>query len=106
MELKYDKAVGFMSDYRCELTAELDVLAKLNTMECYDVFYHYILIDDHALRENCLPIRVPGGTVGGIWFDDSRVITKIFIDQDYVIETYTDNTNEVVQKYVGEKLEW
>lgn len=94
------------SEYRCELTRELDSLAKLTEEVYYDFFYHYILADDYCKKEKCLAIRVPGGTVGALWIDSRNIITKIVIDTDYVVKTYPDNVNKIVQKFVGEVIEW
>lgn len=95
-----------VNEYRCEITRELDSLAKLKENDHYDFFYHYILADDYCKSIKCLAIRVPGGTVGSIWIDDNNVITKIFIDTNYVIKTYPDNINELLQNFVGEVIEW
>lgn len=93
-------------EYVCELTKELDSLAKLTEKEFYDFFYHYIVADNYCKKEKCLAVRVPGGTVGGIWIDDNNVITKIVIDTDYVVKTYPSNVNELVQRFVGEVIEY
>ena len=93
-------------EYTCELTKELDSLANLTDKEFYDIFYHYILADEYCKKEKCLAIRVPGGTVGGIWIDDNNVITKIVIDTDYVVKTYPSDINEIMQKFVGEVIEY
>ena len=93
-------------EYRCELTKELDSLAKLSESEYYDWFYHYILADDWCKKEKCLAVRVPGGTVGGVWVDENNVITKIFIDTDYVVKTYQNDVNELIQKFIGQVIEW
>ncbi len=93
-------------EYVCELTKELDVLAKLTDKEFYDIFYHYIVADNYCKKEKCLAIRVPGGTVGGIWIDDNNAITKIVIDTDYVVKTYPSDVNDLIQKFVGEIIEF
>ena len=93
-------------EYVCALTKELDSLAKLTDKEFYDLFYHYILADDYCKKEKCLAVRVPGGTVGGIWIDDDNVITKIVIDIDYVVKTYPSNVNELIQKFIGTVIEY
>ena len=36
------------SNYICELTKELDVLANLEKREHYDWFYHYIVADNYC----------------------------------------------------------
>ena len=68
-------------------------------------YYHYILVDDWCKNEKCLAIRVPGGTVGGIYFDNN-IITKLVIDTNYVVKTYPANVNELIQRFVGEVIEW
>lgn len=93
-------------EYTCNLTKELDSLAKLTDKEFYDVFYHYIVADAWCKDKKCLAIRVPGGTVGGIWIDDNNIITKIVVDTDYVVKTYPSDVNEIMQKFVGEVIEY
>lgn len=94
------------NEYRCELTRELDSLAQLIDKDSYELFYHYIVADNWCKKENILAIRVPGGTVGGIYIDDDNVITKIIIDTDYVVKTYPSDVNELIQKFVGEVIEY
>lgn len=102
MKLNIRSKVGRLEDGVCELTDLLDTEAKLTK---FTVFKHYIMIDDMSLKERCLPIRVPGGTVGGIWIDENNVITKISIDTNYVVKTYPNNINEIVQKFIGQTIE-
>ena len=97
---------GFKHEYTCDLTEELDSLAKLTDREHYDWYHHYILADDWCINKKCLAIRIPGGTLGGIWIDDNNVITKIVVDTDYVVKTYPKNVNELIQKFVGEVIEF
>ena len=78
-----------MTEYRCSLTKELDILS-----------------DEGFKKEKCLAIRVPGGTIGSIHYDDNNIITNITIDTGYVIETYPDNVNGLVKEFIGEKIEW
>lgn len=40
------------SEYKCELTKELDTLAKLTDSKHYDFYYHYILADDWCNTTN------------------------------------------------------
>lgn len=93
------------TEFRCALTERLDSLSKMNTSKYYDLFYHYILVDKVSIEEKCLAIRVPGGTVGAIWIDENHTITKIHVDTDYVVKTYPNNINELIQKFVGEVIE-
>lgn len=105
--MKLENRGSFLKDeYRCELTRELDLLSKLSEKEYYDMFYHYILVDDYCKNKKCLAIRVQGGTVGDILIDKNNVITEITIDTEYVIKTYPNNVNELIQKFVGEVIEY
>lgn len=101
--MKLEKYSSWIDDFKCELTDELDKLARLSKD---GIYYHYILGDEHCKNKKCLAIRVPGGTVGGLWIDENNVIIKIEIDTNYVIETYPDNVNEVIQKYIGQTIEF
>lgn len=104
--MKLEKRKHWEDEFICELTKELDALAGLSKSEYYDFFHHYILADDWCKKEKCLAVRVPGGTVGGVWIDDNNVITKIVIDTTYTVKTYPDNINDVIQKFVGEVIEY
>lgn len=92
-----------MGEYFCDITSELDKLANINSDTLWK---HYILADNYCINKKCLAIRIPGGTLGGIWFDDNDVITKIKVDTNYVIKSYTGNVNEQIQKFVGQKIEF
>lgn len=100
MNLVYKKGKGLFSEYISELTDELDKLAGFNNDECR--LYHYILVDNCGDR--CFPIRIHGGTVGGIWYDEKNIITKISIDVGYVVKSYPSNVNEIIEKYVGKEI--
>lgn len=93
------------TNFRCDLTYLLDELSLLDQMPCYDLHHHYLLIDNIALEENILPIRVPGGTVGAVWINKDNEIIMIKVDKDYVVKTYPSNVDEVIQKFVGEFIE-
>ena len=97
---------GVTDEYRCDLTRYLDEVAKLSETEYYDLYHHYIVADELCMKEKVLAIRVPGGTVGGIWIDDHNVIQRINIDTDYVVKTYPDDVNELVKKYIGAVIEY
>lgn len=88
--------------WTCEITWFLDQAAGL------DEKLHYIVINDLILFDDEDPatyyIRVPGGTVGSIFLDDDYNIKEIFIDPNYVVESYPTNINEQVRKFVGERM--
>ena len=92
-------------EYKCDLTKELDDISNISKDRHYDMFHHYILANEWCKKEKCLVIRVPGGTVGGIWIDDNNIITKIIVDTDYMVKTYPDNVNDIIQKFIGEVIE-
>lgn len=104
MELKILNKNISIKKYVCSLTEELDNLSGLSGEGCNNIFRHYILYDKISKKIKYLPIRVPGGTVGGITLDENNVITDIAIDTDYVIATYPDNINELVKRFVGERM--
>lgn len=93
------KPHGLMEEYFCDLTRDLDTLAGIKPESHIK---HYILADDYAIKEKILAIRIPGGTVGALYFDDNNTITNIIIDTKYVVRTYADNVNEyITNKYIG-----
>lgn len=105
--MKLKQCISGYKEYRCDLTMELDDISEISKQKhYYDSFYHYILANEWDRNQKCLAIRVPGGTVGDIHFDDNNVITKIVIDINYVVKTYPANVNELIQKFVGEVIEW
>ena len=101
MQLQYIRGKHLLAEYHCELTDELDKMAGFDDDS---IFRHYVIVDDDFMKTKCFPIRVPGGTVGGIWFDENRVVTKINIGTEYVVKSYPENVNEVIQKYVGKMI--
>ena len=74
--MKLEQRISGRKEYRCALTKELDDISDISKKHYYNMFHHYILADDWCKNQKCLAIRVPGGTVGGIDFDDNNVITK------------------------------
>ena len=72
----------------------------------YPYYKHYLLDYCHTDGFHNFPIRVPGGTVGGILVDDHNVITNIKIDRNYVVKTYSDELDEIIEKYIGKKIEF
>lgn len=104
--MKLEQCITSCNEYRCDLTKELDDISKISQKHYYNMFHHYILADDWCKNQKCLAIRVPGGTVGGVYFDDNNIITKVVVDTSYVMKTYPENVNELIQKFVGELIEW
>lgn len=100
MKLEPKSKVGDMIDCYCELTTTLDELSGLTDKK--SLFKHYIMVDGLTKRDQCMAIRVPGGTVGAIYYNDDKIITDIVIDTNYVIKSYVENVNEIIkEKYVG-----
>lgn len=88
-----------MNEYYCEITTELD---KLVGLDLNGHWKHYVLCD---YGDGSLPIRIPGGTLGSIEYDENKIITKIHVCTDYVVKTYPDDVNEQLQKFIGQKIE-
>lgn len=104
MELKGRKIRGEVNNaWVCELTWFLDQVAGLDEKLHYIIENSLILSDDEDPA--AYHIRVPGGTVGSIWLDVDHNIKRIFIDTDYVIDSYPNNVNEQVKKFIGERIE-
>lgn len=93
------------NEFFCEVTDELDKLAGLTRDDEYYSWRHYILADNLCVKERCLAIRIPGGTVGGIWLNKGGVITRIEVDPNYVVKTYPKDVNELIKKFIGCKIE-
>jgi len=100
LALKY-AGIYVRDEYFCELTRELDSLAGIKRERLWK---HYILADNGFIKDRRLPIRIPGGTVGGISIDDDYVITDLIVDTNYVVKTYPKDINEILKKYIGYKL--
>ena len=92
-----------MDEYFCDITFELDKMAGID-LDAH--WKHYVLADKYCINEKCLAIRIPGGTLGGIWFDNNNIIIKIKVDTNYVVKTYPSDVNEQIQKFVGQKIEF
>lgn len=92
-------------EFVCDLTRELDIVSGIADNQHYRLFHHYVLADEWCMNNKCLAIRVPGGTVGGIWIDKNNIITKIVIDTNYVVKTYPDDVNDLMEKYLGKAIE-
>ena len=90
--------------YVCELTDELDALAK--TVSDASVNRPYILADEFCKRNKCLAIRIPGCTLGGIHYNHDNIVTGIEINTDCMNKIYLLNAKELVNKYIGDKIEF
>lgn len=84
------------------ITKDLDKMSGI-TKENYEYgYHHYILNNDD---DNLFVIRIPGGTVGYVKYNDENIITEIHVDTDYVVSTYWRNVNKHLQKdYIGKKI--
>ena len=88
-----------LQEYYCDLTRELDSIIGLSQDQHWK---HYISM----INGKILAIRIPGGTIGGVWFDDDNVITKVLVDTEYyVVKKYPKDLNEKLKHFVGEKIE-
>lgn len=105
MILKEKYSLGNNKQYYCKLTEELDKCAGFNIRE-YPYYKHYLLDYRNIDGFYIFPIRVPGGTVGGIWVDEHNVIIAIKVDTDYVVKTYSDELDVIIEKYIGKKIEF
>ena len=106
MKLNHLKGSGISSEYLCEITEELDKASGLGRKEKGWSNYHYIVVDNHSIKNKCLAIRVHGGTVGSIDINENNIITNIDIDTDYVVKTYNDDVKDILNKFIGTQLEW
>ena len=89
-----------LGEYFCELTEILDNITEEKRLSRR----HYILAKPCDLRDGVLPIRLPGSTVGGVFVDKDHVIIKVLIDGNYYKDIYPKDINEMLERYVGEKI--
>lgn len=100
---KYADSVDrMMGEYYSELTVELDRRLGFDSDK---VHKHYVLADDFFVEEKCLPIRIPGRTIGGIYLDEKGIITRVAINESLVGAVYSVDTNEWLERFVGERIE-
>ena len=100
------KSKGYWDEYFCKITDRLDQLAGLKITNDGYCWRHYILYGDFHEENNMMAIRIPGGTVGGIKLDENNVIKEIKINTDYVVRTYPDDVEEIMNnEFVEAKLE-
>ena len=90
--------------YACELTDELDAL--MNAMSYASANRHYILADEFCKSNKCLAIRIPCCTLGGIHYNHDNIVTGIEINTDCMNKIYLLNAKELVNKYIGDKIEF
>ena len=102
MEMELENNPTLSDEYVGDITRELDRLAGLTV--CDDL-HHYIYIDKNYYKDKHLLVRIPGGTIGGLYFNDNFEITKIVINISNVLVRYPDNINERMKKFIGAKLE-
>lgn len=104
MEVKLEHDRMLDNKFVCSITQDLDTAANINNSG-QDLFHHYIAYDDFDLSNSWVVIRVPGGSLGYVKFDNNFTITEIVIDTKYVVKTYPRSINEEINtKYVGHKL--
>ena len=97
------KNIYCLSSYM-SLTKLTDALYQLAGFTTNSIRKHYILIDDYCRKKSIYAIRVPGGTVGEIRVDETNKVVGIVIDTGYVVKTYPENINVLLQEYVGEEI--
>lgn len=77
---KYENKPEIMKEYFCSITELLDEAIQVPNIS--GRYRHYILADDYCTERNCLAVRVPGRTMGGIWVKKDGCITRIVMDND------------------------
>ena len=96
-----------LSKYKSDLTIELDKASNMYSKDSTNG--HYIVVEDIIHQsdlsnlsddDRCLYMRRPGRTVGGIYFDENRVITHILIDES----CYDFDAKSICDAYVGRTL--
>ena len=91
-------------EYYCDITKLLDDYSGLK--KTLNHFRNYIC-DTRDLWDNkTLAIRVPGRTVGGIYFDNNYKITNVKIDNMLIGDDnwYPKNINDVLKQFIGKKI--
>lgn len=84
------------------ITKALDKMAGIAENDYEYGYHHYILNDTD---ENHFVIRIPGGTVGFVEYDNNNIITKIHVDTDYVVKSYWRNVNKYLENdYNGKQI--
>lgn len=105
-------------EYRCEFTNELDkhmmfvpedgdgepdiwFLSIHNYI--YDPFFDAKTFSSKD-EVNGFVFRYPGSTRGGIMFDENGIITSITFNEGYCKKIYDPKVDEIVDKYIGQKI--
>ena len=103
MDIELEVDPIFTAKRVCDITRDLDHASKIN-VSGDELFHHYMQYDKTDLENHVVIVRVPGGTLGYVKFDDDLVITEINIDTDYVVKTYSGNVNKILnKKYKGSR---
>lgn len=92
--------------YTCELTTSLDNRLGYSKDEW---FHFYIDVDHIGMRERCLPIRIPGVTIGAIWWDDDNIITGVTLNNVVLWEhdkTLLSDLQALMNNFKGEVIEF
>ena len=97
MERRYPN--GYDEHYYCDITRFLDQVRA----DKYNKHYLYIL-ENESINGQCISIRFPGRTIGGLWVNEDGVIEKICIDYD-LVGLYGADINEKMQQFMGERIE-
>lgn len=104
IEVKLEIDEIFNDKFVSDITKDLDKISNIN-VSGEELFHHYMQYDKFDLEKHMVIIRVPGGSLGYVEYDDNFIITKILIDTDYVVKTYPKDVNdEINKKYIGGKL--
>lgn len=94
-------------EYLCDFTTRLDEYAHIVGLKYYEVWHHYIYVSARDIKDKCLCVRIPGGTVGCIIFDENNIITDMELDTNYVVKTYDRNTlKKLKREFIGAKIEF
>ena len=103
----FSRKLWMDNEYNCAITDELNDLSGYITgyKNKTKAYGHYVLFDNSFVKDKVIPIRVIGGTVGAIKIDDSLTITDIIIDTEYVVKTYPTNVNDLMNHWIGEKID-
>ena len=65
----------------------------------------FITITEESLKNRVLTIDMIGAALGVIWLDNDSCITDIDIDDYYAGYAFPNNINEILEKFIGQKIE-